>query len=201
MTNPIPTPPTPPAPAAPLTIRRATPGDLMAVLGLLAASAAWMHARGWNAWAPGGFPPERITPGIAEGTVWLAAEGERPVATLALDRHPDPEFSGDQALSLGVGDYLPDAWVLHRLAVSRARAGQGIGPLLLDWAADRTRRDGGPWLLVNMARNAEPLHRWYAAHGFKHIATITETPRKSGTLCTRPAARVAGLRQHITEIG
>lgn len=214
MTDAMPVPPAPAAPTAPLLIRRAGQADLQAALRLLAASAAWMHAAGWNAWPPEGFPPERVAPGIAEGTVWLAFDGtgdgtgggDRPVATLTLDQTPDPEFTAPQAYSLGVGDYLPGSFVLHRLAVSRTRAGQGIGPVLLDWAADRTHRHGGPWLLANMARNAEPLHRWYGANGFKHIATITTTrrpdglPRKSGMLRARPAARVPDLHLRIAEI-
>jgi GNAT superfamily N-acetyltransferase len=172
-------------------MRRATTADLQVVLDLLAQSARWMHEQGWDAWPPGGFPAERITPGLEEGTVWLMLMGGQPVGTLALDQHPDPEFEAAEAVAAGVTDLLPMALIGHRMAVARDLAGQGLGSVMLRWSIDFAYRQGLPWRLTNVARRAVPLQQFYAREGFKPLATVTSTrtadgkPRKSGSLWGR----------------
>jgi GNAT superfamily N-acetyltransferase len=163
-------------------IRRAGPGDLAAVSGLLAQSGTWMNDRGYDAWPADGFPDHRLTPGLVEGTVWLVYDGARPVGTLALDAHPDPEFTAPEADAVGVPALLSDALVLHRLAVDRDRAGEGIGPWMLGWACDHAARTGRKWVVLNCARNAVRLQQFYARHGFRFLVTVTSTGRKSGSL-------------------
>lgn len=183
-----------------MLLRRATMADLPTVSGLLAASAEWMHAeRGGDAWRREGFPDHRLTPGLVEATIWLLHDGDQPVATFALDHHPDPEFTAPEAVKAGITARLPDGMVLHRLAVDRARAGQGIGPLLLDWAVDYVHRAGHGWLFLNSGRHAYGLHAFYRRNGFEPLVTVASTGRKSGALWQRPARPVPGIADRITE--
>lgn len=167
--------------------RNAAPSDLETVSELLAESARWMREHGYNAWAPSGFPGYRIRPGLEERTVWLLYEGARSIGTLALDRHPDPEFTASEAVEGGVSKLVNDALIVHRMAVRRDLAGRGLGPLLLDWSSDHAHRSGYSSILLNCARNAHPLQRFYAKAGFHQVATVTSTGRKSGSLWQRPA--------------
>lgn len=175
-----------------LVVRQAWRGELPVISGLIRESARWMHSRGWDAWPPDGLPDYRLTPGIAAGTVWLLWDGPTPIATFALDRDLDPEFTA--------AGYRPGAALnLHRMAVTRERAGKGIGPLVLDWVTDRTARAELPYVWANINRRAVPLQNWYARHGFNHMGTVTSTGRKSGSLWCRPAERQPQVWEQIRE--
>ena len=113
--------------------------------------------------------------------MWLLYDNSRPIATLALDRHPDPEFTASEAVKTGTSKLVDDALIVHRMAVRRDLAGRRTGVLLLDWACDRAHRTGYRRLLLNVARNAQPLQRYYAKAGFHHLVTVTSTGRKSGS--------------------
>jgi GNAT superfamily N-acetyltransferase len=182
-------------------IRRATPQDLPDVLAILASAARWMHAAGWTAWRPEGFPAERITPGIDEGTVWVLTTREQvPLATIALDRHPDPEYTAPEALAVGVGDYLDEGWFGHRLARWQSAGRRGLGTLLVSWSVDWTYRQGGKYRLLNTARDAKPLQAFYQSLGFRHLAEVHSTGRRSGSLWVRDAEEVPAVHERITEL-
>jgi GNAT superfamily N-acetyltransferase len=192
------------------SVQKARPVDVRAVSTLLAESARWMHGRGFDAWPEDGFPDERIMLDIDDRTCWLVLDHHgrdvpRAVATFVLDSRPDVEFI---SAGLGVeGEPIPDALVLHKMAVARDLAGRGIGTLILDWAADRAACDvvdpvtgrTRDWLMVNVARRARPLQAWYIMNGFEYITTVTDTGRPSGTLLRRPARARPNARRQLRE--
>lgn len=165
----------------PLTIRRATPNDLPAVLALLAEAARWLHAIGVRQWPAEGFPAGRIQPLIDAGVVYLfhtAWDPGAPAATMALDRQADPEFWRP-------ADRPDDALYVHKLAVSRAHAGEGLGGALLDWAALRAAAQGRRWLRLDCAKDNARLQAYYRAAGFRHVRTVDLPHRASGALFER----------------
>ncbi|GAA1271406.1 hypothetical protein Psi02_51700 [Planotetraspora silvatica] len=176
-----------------LTLRRATPGDLPTVLTLLAEAAKWLNAAGVHQWPDGGFPAARIEPLIEQGTMYLLDDGSDPVpaATMALDGHADPEFWTRH-------DRPGDALYVHKLAVSRAYSGQGLGEMLLDWAAGRAAEEGRRWLRLDCAKDNPRLQAYYRRFGFRHVRTVDLPHRASGALFERPA-REAGYG-HVLDI-
>ncbi|GIH95271.1 hypothetical protein ACFFMN_23210 [Planobispora siamensis] len=185
------------------SVRPASRADLRTVADLLAASARWMHGRGYDAWPPDGFPDERILLDIDAGTCWIVHDRQmkRDVATFVLDSRPDMEFI---AAGLAQPDMpVTEALILHRMAVARDLAGTGISTLILDWATDRTARASRDWLWINVARRARPLQAWYVLHGFDYITTVTMDdprtglPRKSGTLMRRAATEQRDVHRQI----
>lgn len=175
-------------------LRRATPGDLPEVSGLLGDGAAWMRERGYDAWPEGGFPDHRLTPGLAEGTIWLLHHDHRPVGTMAVDDHPDPEFTERP------GGYDPTfALIVHRMAVHRDHRHRGLGPVLLDWARDHAHRAGRRELWLNCNRKGEPLQRFYLRCGFVHMGTV-DAGRKSGWLARTIARPMPGLDRHVQTV-
>lgn len=185
----------------PVTVRAATQDDLRGVMALLEGAAGWMRSVHHNhAWPQGGFPAERIEPGVEAGTVWLVTAGasELPWATVTLDQHPDVEFD-----AAGLDPVSAGALVVHRLAVLRKSPHQPqgwcqiappkgvLGGYLLDVAEDLAAARGLTWVWLNCAREAAPLHAYYAGQGFEHITTVRVGERRSGSLWRRPvAARV-----------
>ncbi|MFF4773443.1 GNAT family N-acetyltransferase [Microtetraspora fusca] len=162
------------------TLRRAVPDDLPAVLSLLADAARWLDSQGVRQWPADGFPASRIEPLIEVGAMFVLDDGRGTAATVALDGHADPEFWGR--------DDRPDtARYVHKLAVSRAYAGKGLGEALLDWAGLRAAADGRRWLRLDCSKDNLRLQRYYAELGFRHVRTVDLAHRASGALFERPA--------------
>ncbi|MEW9532296.1 GNAT family N-acetyltransferase [Microbispora sp. NPDC049125] len=176
--------------ATELTLRRATPEDLPAVLALLAEAAHWLDALGVRQWPAGGFPAHRIEPLIAEGVVYLlGGAGRPPAATVAVDGHADPEFWRPS-------DRPGDALYVHKLAVSRGYSGQGLGETLLDWAGLRAGAQGRRWLRLDCSKDNARLQSYYSGAGFRHVRTVDLPHRASGALFERPASYGAPDPQH-----
>ncbi|GII78223.1 hypothetical protein Sru01_32050 [Sphaerisporangium rufum] len=176
-----------------LTLRNATPDDLPGVLALLAETAGWLNERGIRQWPAGGFPAARIEPLIAAGDLYVlddaagapdladAAGGVRvPAATVTVDEHADPEFWRR-------GDHPELGLYVHKLAVKRSLAGQGIGETLLDWAALRVAASGRRWLRLDCSKDNPGLQHYYRRLGFRHLRTVDLPHRASGALFQRPA--------------
>ncbi|WP_169979617.1 N-acetyltransferase [Microbispora sp. H10836] len=174
-----------------LTLRRAAPADLQGVLTLLARTAGWLNGLGVRQWPAGGFPAGRIEPLIGEGVMYVLDAGEDadadadagvrvPAATIAVDGHADPEFWTP-------GDRPGDALYVHKLAVSRAYSGQGLGEALLDWAALRAAVHGRPYLRLDCAKDNAGLQSYYRRAGFRHVRTVDLPHRASGALFERDA--------------
>ncbi|GII55159.1 hypothetical protein Pth03_35480 [Planotetraspora thailandica] len=169
-----------------LTLRRARPADLPTVLTLLAEAARWLNAADVRQWPAGGFPASKIEPLVEQGVMYLLDDGIDPVpaATMAVDGHADPEF-------WTAPDRPGDALYVHKLAVSRAYAGRGLGGALLGWACGLAAAEGLPWLRLDCAKDNPRLQAFYRKHGFRHVRTVDLPHRASGALFERPAARAS----------
>jgi GNAT superfamily N-acetyltransferase len=165
-----------PTPA--LEIRPAGIKDLGTVQSILAEAAAWLTSRRIAQWPTGGFREERTRQRIRQGTVFLAFVAGEPVATITVDRWADPEFWQDTS---------EDAGYVHRLAVRRPWAGQGIGATLLSWAGRRVAATGGKWLRLDCMRGNKALHGYYEGLGFEHVRDVELGHRISGSLFQRAA--------------
>ncbi|MDA0637626.1 GNAT family N-acetyltransferase [Nonomuraea sp. MCN248] len=174
----------------PLTLRRAELDDLRGVLDLLADTAGWLHSRGVRQWPREGFGPDRIIPLIEQRVLFLLQDELRAldpdgqgalVATIALDRHADPEF-------WTAADDPGAALYVHKLAVARSWSGSGLGDALLDWAGATAYGSGLPWLRLDCAKRNEVLQRYYRRRGFRHVRTVDLPHRASGALFQRRAA-------------
>jgi GNAT superfamily N-acetyltransferase len=162
-----------------LTIRPAELAELGTVEELLTGASAWLASRGSDQWQ---FPPrrERLLDAMARGECFLALQDGEPVGTLTVDENADPEFwEGD--------DDPGDALYVHRMAISRAAAGQAIGARMLDWAAARAAAAGKSRLRLDAWKTNPGLHRYYLGQGFTLVRTVDLPHRQSGALFERPA--------------
>lgn len=178
-----------------LTLRSASRDDLPTVLTLLAEAAKWLNARGVRQWPVGGFPAERIEPLIDAGVMYVLNDGNDPVpaATVALDGHADPEFWGH-------ADRPDAALYVHKLAVSRAYSGQGLGEALLDWAGLRVAVEGRRWLRLDCSKDNLQLQDYYRKVKFRHVRTVDLSHRASGALFEREAGLAGGGRPRLHDI-
>lgn len=127
------------------------------MLALLAESAEWMRARGYENW-PERFPRRLLSAGVNAGELHVVEHESVAIATVTL-QWSDPRFWGDTDA---------DAGYVHRLAVRRAQAGQGLGYRLLDWADEQVRAAGRQSLRLDVVTRNRPLREYYEAAGFVH---------------------------------
>lgn len=160
-----------------LHIRPGGPEDLGIVESLLGEASAWLASRGIDQWQ---YPPhrDRIMTALEQGVCFIAYASDEPIATLQVDDVADPEF------------WTPDddpqsALYVHRMAVSRSAAGDGLGMNLLDWAANHAAAKAKRWLRLDAWKDNEGLHGYYRAAGFTLVRIVDLPHRRSGALFQR----------------
>ncbi|MFH9560143.1 GNAT family N-acetyltransferase [Streptomyces globisporus] len=160
-----------------LLVRAGRPDELDAVESLLREASAWLASRSIDQWQ---YPPhrDRITEALEQGVCFLAFEGGKPIATIQVDDFADPEF--------WTPEHRPDAALyVHRMAVTRANSGAGVGGLLLDWASERAAAQGKQWLRLDAWKDNQKLHQFYKDAGFTLLGIVDLPHRRSGALFQR----------------
>ena len=143
----------------PLVIRQASVGDAKSIAATLIEAARWVEQLdGTIMWVEGELEEQRIRAEVAEGMFVVAEIDSQAVGTmrLQLEDHlfwPDLE-GGDSAF-------------VHRLAVKRDFAGQGVSAALLDWAVDRAHALGKRFLRLDCDAERGRLRDFYERFGFR----------------------------------
>jgi len=144
-------------------IEQATAEDLDEVVSTLAEAAQWLQRDGRPLWSPADYGQERILRDTAAGAYWVARSGPVPgqggavagVMRLDLeDPHCWPEIVAGSSV------------YLHKLAVRRAWAGQGVSTALLRCARERTQALQRPWLRLDCVADRQGLRSLYEGFGF-----------------------------------
>jgi ribosomal protein S18 acetylase RimI-like enzyme len=164
-----------------LMIHTARTDDLPAIAQLLDEAGDWMRRHGITDQWPVRFPLSDLAARIDRGELHIAYDHTTPIGTFALDDHADPEFWHDDP-NRDIAGYL------HRLAVARTHAGQGIGAQLVEHADRLVAAAGRRWLRLDCAKNNTRLHDYYRQLGFTHVGSVDLPHRKSGALFQRPTS-------------
>ena len=170
---------------AELHVRQAVPDDIDAAVQVITEVSAWLADKDipWLIDFPGPFKKR-----IAQGEVYLAYlnDWKTLTGTVSLSREPDPELWSN---------YPGQARYVHRLAVRRKFAGQGIGAALLDLAGHVAAMEGVPWLRLDCSKDNHALHSYYLNQGFQHLDTVDLPHRLSGALFRRPSRLVPQIKE------
>jgi GNAT superfamily N-acetyltransferase len=138
------------------TIRRATPADLPAAADILAEAARWLVSINQPLWTAEHIAPEKLLPYIHAGELHLALLDSHPVGTMLL-QWQDPTY----------WPHVPpgESAFVHRLAVRRSVAGQGISRALLAHAEAAARAANKRYLRLDCAPRPK-LCQVYESAGF-----------------------------------
>jgi len=140
-----------------VNIRPCQAGDVATVAGLLDEATIWVGERGFEQW-PLPFPHDEVAAAIARGEVYLAEIDREPVATVTL-LWDDRTYWGGRP---------QDAAYVHKLAVSRACAGQRIGSAIVEWADGTARARGRDFLRLDCLADNPGIRTYYERMGFEH---------------------------------
>lgn len=142
-----------------LHIRPAAAADTGAVSAVLVEAATWLSERGTPMWKADELAPDRVAQDVADGLFFLAECDGRIAGTVKFQLE-DELFWPDRPRG--------EAAYVHRLAVRRAFAGRGVSTGLLNWAADRARAVGRPFLRLDCEAARPKLRAMYERFGFRH---------------------------------
>jgi GNAT superfamily N-acetyltransferase len=140
-------------------IRQAIADDAPAVAAILVEAAQWVEEHdGTTMWVEGELTGDRVASEVEAG-LFFVAECDGDIAGAVRFQLEDQLFWPD----LDTGD---SAFV-HRLAVRRSYAGQGVSMALLQWAADSARALGKRYLRLDCDADRPRLRNVYEGFGFR----------------------------------
>jgi GNAT superfamily N-acetyltransferase len=166
------------------TIGLATVGRQSILIDLIEEAARWLRGRDTDQWAEP-WPDrrgrdERVRRGVELGQTWIVWDGDVPAATMTISPRANPDVWRDKAEDAAV--------YIHRLVVSRAYAGLGLGGVMIDWAVQRelrTRRVD--WVRVDVWTTNADLHDYYERQGFIRCGSCPDPRYPSGALFQKAA--------------
>lgn len=142
-----------------IVIRQATGEDTRALVEILTEAANWVeHMDGTIMWVEGELEEHRVR-AEAEAGMFVVAEAEGIVVGAIRFQLDDRLFWPDL-------DGRDSAFV-HRLAVRRSHAGQGISTALVQWTVDRARSLGKRYLRLDCDADRTRLREVYERFGFR----------------------------------
>jgi len=142
-----------------LVIRQAGVDDTRALVETLVEASDWVtQLDGTIMWVEGELEEPRVRAEAEAGLFVVAEVGGQVVGAIRFqleDRLFWPDIDGS------------DSAFVHRLAVRRANAGQGISTALLQWSADRARSLGKRYLRLDCDADRARLRELYEGFGFR----------------------------------
>ena len=142
-----------------IAIRQATVEDTRALVDTLTEAAHWVEQLdGTIMWVEGELQEERVRAEAEAGMFVVAAADGQVIGAIRFQLEDQlfwPDLDGS------------DSAFVHRLAVRRSHAGQGISTALLQWAVTRARALGKRYLRLDCDAERTRLRELYERFGFR----------------------------------
>ena len=141
-----------------IEVKRATLDELVTVSSILQEAADWLRATGRAMWRDDELDPKRIHQDVAAGLFNLGHYGVEPAGTIKFqleDHRFWPDFPGN------------DVAYVHRIAVRRQFAGQGVSTGMLEWAVNHAAALGRSHLRLDCEADRRELRAIYEQFGFR----------------------------------
>ena len=150
-----------------ITFRKARPGELEDVLGLLKSAAEWLRNRNidhWQAWLA---PPPNFVNWVQRGfenEEFHIVEADGVMIGCFRLQWEDPMFWGLREDAAGY---------VHSFTISRQRVGQGLGSKVLSLIESHCREKGKRFLRLDCNAGNFGLCRYYGSRGFRNVGETT----------------------------
>lgn len=141
-----------------MQIRLATPSDSDAICAILKDAASWLEERGMPLWPSSMFNSADIASEMSEHAYYVVDSDDRYAAGCFRFQWSDPDFWPD----------VPpcDSAFIHRVAIRRSFAGQGLSKMMLDHAKSIVRKSSLSFLRLDCAADRPKLRQVYEQNGF-----------------------------------
>jgi ribosomal protein S18 acetylase RimI-like enzyme len=141
-----------------IEVKSATLADLIIVSSILKEAADWLQTTGRLMWRDDELEPDRISHDVETGSFHLAYFNGEAAGTIKFqleDTRFWPDFPGD------------DAAYVHRIAVKRRFAGNGVSTAMLQRAVKHAETLGRSYLRLDCEADRKPLRAIYEQFGFR----------------------------------
>ncbi len=143
-----------------IQILQATEADIPTIVAILTQAVVWMDSMGLHQWKHEYVTWEGLSQLFVAADFYIAYVGGTPGACMALIDH-DPEIWPNM---------LPGASLyLHKVAVVRAFAGQGLSAALIDFAKAQARDRGIDSLRIDCHADRPKVRALYEGQGFRFV--------------------------------
>jgi len=151
-------------PRSEVRIIRAEQNELDTVLEILEEASRWLISKGLETqWHQGPTFRQAMKDNIEHGEVYLAKDQNSTIGTITL-QWKDLKYWGD----------LPsDSGYIHKFAVKRSHSGKGLGLRMLQWAEQKTKREGKRYLRLDCLATNKIICEYYEKAGFVHVRDTT----------------------------
>lgn len=140
-----------------VNISECDPAKARIVLDILQESVNWLIQTERTMWSLDDVSEARVYPDVERGLFFVAMLEGKPAGVMKYqteDLFVWPEITDGKSA------------FIHRLAVRRCFAGQGISDALIRFAADRALASGKVWLRLDCAADRPKLRAVYEKYGF-----------------------------------
>lgn len=148
--------------------QQANTQDTEEIMELLVQTAKWLHSQGSTQWSGllEGEDSHNMESHISHGEVFSFRQHTELVGVVILMQQPSPwdvNLWGEGVLESDYSVYL------HRLAIKRGSAGQGLGRDILHWAAKGIVYKDKDRIRLDCIGNNEILNRFYQQCGYTYL--------------------------------
>ncbi len=143
-----------------IRIKKVDMTDISVFADILRETAKWLISENMKNWDPLKFTIENIQENNNLDELYLCYSCEEAVGCFKL-QESDEMFWPD--------DMHGEALYLHKLAVRRKYAGQGVSAYILSWAKDKVKEKGSKYLRLDCLTNREKLCRVYENQEFTKV--------------------------------
>lgn len=148
------------------TVKSISKKDIDRFSSILISASQWLKNNNQEMWRIDELTPDILLKKNNISEMFIGYVGDEPAGTIIVQKKDDlfwPENFNDDAL------------YIHKLAVDRKFAGQGVSQLLIDWVKSEAGRLGKDYIRLDCATDRFKLRMLYEAEGFKHIGNRTVT--------------------------
>ena len=147
-----------------MEIQLAEPQDLPTVMAILAEAAAWLKEKGIDQWPspPNEHWQRRMVEAIDRKEVYTIGQGHKRFGIVRLT-WADPYWPDD-----GLAGYI------HSMAIRPSRQGQGVGGVILEWAANEISARGRRAIRLDCLASNGRLRGYYEEQGFIFQSALTD---------------------------
>lgn len=107
-----------------------------------------------------GWSTQEVIDNMTESTAYIIYKDDEPVSTISL-QYEDRRMWGEQPKA---------ALYLHRLGVKAGMNGQGLGKIMMNWAADQALAQNKSFLRLDCPADNESLCNFYEKQGFVMVS-------------------------------
>lgn len=115
-------------------------------------------------WNPVQFTEEWALGAVERGELYLGCQGDEAVGTITF-QYEDKTYWPDVLEG--------ESAFFHKLAVRRSAAGSGVSKVLVNWAIEKARAEGKPYLRMDTHFERPKLRAFYESLGFECVGEKT----------------------------